>query len=364
MKQKIVISVTNDIVYDQRMLKTARSLIRCGFEVHIIGRLKKDSHPDQLDGRDFNSYRFKLWFTKGKFFYLEYNLRLLFYLLKQKATIFCAVDLDTILPNIIIGRLRRIPVIYDAHEYFTEVPELADRRIEISIWKWIEKKAIPQCRSMYTVSNQLAYLFTREYNRKVDIIYNYPFSLNKNTATQKEDLILYQGDLNMGRGLELAIQAMRKLEGYNLVIIGDGYHRLFLENWATQCGVNERVEFIGKLTPGELKSYTQKARFGLNLLENKGLNYYYSLANKFFDYMQAGVIPITMNFPEYYRIQREYNCAILINALDEEEYLSALHRVISIENNYLDLLKNVDIAASFLTWENQEEKLCSIYKNA
>jgi hypothetical protein len=70
-----------------------------------------------------------------------------------------------------------------------------------------------------------------------------------------------------------------------------------------------------------------------------------------------------MNFPEYYRIQREYNCAILINALDEEEYLSALHRVISIENNYLDLLKNVDIAASFLTWENQEEKLCSIYKN-
>lgn len=254
-------------------------------------------------------------------------------------------------------------MIYDAHEYFTEVPELADRRFEKSIWKWVERKAIPQCRSMYTVSNQLAILFNREYNLKADVIYNYPFSLNRKFTIQKENIIVYQGDLNVGRGLELAIQAMRKLEGYILVIIGDGYHRLYLENWMTQCGVNERVEFKGKLTPDELKSYTQRARFGLNLLENKGLNYYYSLANKFFDYIQAGVIPITMNFPEYQRIQGEYNCAILINALDEEEYLSAFDRVISDENNYLDLLKNGDIAASFLTWENQEEKLCSIYKN-
>lgn len=363
MKQKIIISVTNDIAYDQRMLKTARSLIRCGFEVHIIGRLKKDSHTAQLEGRDFYSHRFQLWFTKGKFFYLEYNLRLLFYLWKQKATIFCTVDLDTILPNVIIGKLRSIPVIYDAHEYFTEVPELTNRRFEKSIWKWVEKKAIPYCQSIYTVSNQLAILFSQEYNRKVEVIYNYPFSLNTRHGVQKDNLIIYQGDLNEGRGLELAIQAMRNLDSYKLVIIGDGYHKVYLEKWVSQWEVTERVIFKGKMTPEELKSYTNKARFGLNLLENKGLNYYYSLANKFFDYIQAGVIPITMNFPEYQRIQEKYNCAILINSLNEEEYLSAIQSVICDENKYLDLLKNGDIAASFLTWENQEEKLCSIYKN-
>lgn len=345
------------------MLKTASTLVNNGFSVTIVGREKsmKMGYPNK--SLDVEFYRFSLWFQKGKLFYIEYHLRLFIYLLFQYPDIYCAVDLDTIFPNLIVSKLRGKPLIYDAHEYFTEVPELQGRGMEKSIWKWVERIAVPYCTKIYTVSDGIASLFSQEYRQPVEVIYNYPQKYKRDARVQKENIILYQGDLNEGRGLELAIAAMDRLDGYTLWIAGSGYLEAELKNRARKLQWPERVLFLGKIAPNDLREKTLQARFGLNLLENKGLNYYHSLANKYFDYLQAGVIPITMNFPEYQIIQEEFNCAILINSLDEGEYLSAIQKVILDENNYHDLLKNGDIAASFLTWENQEEKLCSIYKN-
>lgn len=363
MPRSIIISVTNEIAYDQRMLKTAQTLVDNGFEVSIVGRMKRSSSATDLKHVSFNTYRFDLFFSSGKFFYLEYNLRLIFYLMFQSADIYCAVDLDTILPNYIISKLKGKPLIYDAHEYFTEVPELQGRAFEKSIWKWIERRTLPYCDKIYTVSQGIADMFQNEYKKHVEVICNFPRKQTKLFDVHKENIIIYQGDLNEGRGLEMAIKAMDNLPNWKLWIVGDGYHRMVLESIVNQLQFNERVVFWGKKTPVELKDLTNKAKFGINLLENKGLNYYYSLANKFFDFIQAGVIPISMNFPEYRRIQEQYNCSILIEQLDESEFLASFQSVISDENKYCDLVKNCDIAASFLTWENQEEKLCSIYNN-
>jgi glycosyltransferase involved in cell wall biosynthesis len=364
MPKSIVISVTNDIGYDQRMLKTASSLISNSYNVKIIGRHKYNSkeYPELPYG--VSAYRFSLFFNKGKLFYIEYHIRLLFHLLfKVNADIFCAVDLDTIIPNLIVSKLRGKPLIYDAHEYFTEVPELQGRWLEKKLWKWVEKCSVPYCNAVYTVSESIANILENEYGKKVETIHNLPNQYERDRQLKKENVILYQGDLNEGRGLELAIKSMDAIEGYILWIAGDGYLRQNLDFLVQELTYPERIVFLGKLAPKELRTYTQRAKFGLNLLENKGLNYFYSLANKFFDFIQAGVVPITMNFPEYQRIQERYNCSILINTLDEDEYLTAIKEVISTENKYNDLLKNCDIAGSFLTWENQEEKLSSIYKN-
>ncbi len=362
-KKKILISVTNDIAYDQRMQKTAYTLQKNGFEVHIVGRLKDGDSNIDLDSSIYTSHRFQMFFHRGKFFYFEYNLRLFFYLLIRNADIYCAVDLDTILPNYLVSKIKKKPLVYDAHEYYTEVPELEGRILEKSIWKWVEKLTLPSCRSIYTVSNSIALRFNSEYRKYIDVIYNYPLRSIRNNHIVKENVILYQGDLNEGRGLEIAISAMDNLDGWKLWIVGDGYHKGVLKELADGIQNTDSIEFLGRKTPAELKILTQKAKFGINLLENKGLNYYYSLANKFFDYIQAGVIPISMDFPEYRRIQDQYNCSILIPSLDKALYLKALEEVIDNENKYHDLHRNGDIAASFLTWENQEEKLSSIYSN-
>lgn len=363
MKRKVIISVTNDIAYDQRMLKTAQTLIHCGFDVHIVGRLKDQYSKFEMGSMGFSSHRFRLFFKRGKLFYIEFNVRLFFYLLFHSSDIYCAVDLDTILPNYFVSQLKRKPLIYDAHEYFTEVPEIQGRPFEKSIWKWIEKWTLPSCKKIYTVSQSIADMFQKEYRKPVEVICNYPIKQVHRPIMNKENIIIYQGDLNEGRGLEMAISAMDKLPDWTLWIIGDGYHRKVLDTLVAQLQFKERVVFFGKKTPTELRELSNRAKYGINLLENKGLNYYFSLANKFFDFIQAGVIPITMNFPEYKRIQDQYNCAILIERLEESDFLASLQNVIKDENKYNDLLKNGDIAASFLTWENQEEKLCSIYKN-
>ncbi|MBL7789260.1 MAG: glycosyltransferase [Chitinophagales bacterium] len=360
MKTRVIISVTNEISYDQRMLKTATTLVNNGFTVRIIGRNKEEKNDYPPQPGDIEFHRFSLFFNKGKFFYLEYNLRLLFYLIFNFADIYCAVDLDTILPNLLVSRLKGKPLIYDAHEYFTEVPELQGRGLEKAIWKWVERLAIPLCDKIYTVSDGIASLFSKEYFKEVEVIQNLPRKFTRDTQSRKENIILYQGDLNEGRGLELAIKAMDSLENYTLWIAGGGYFEFELKSLALKNRHPERIIFLGKLSPMDLKNKTLSAKFGLNLLENKGLNYYNSLANKFFDYLQSGVIPISMNFPEYSALNERYHCALLIDSLDIHQFINTLELA---EKNYPNLLKNVDIAASFLTWESEEEKLCSIYKN-
>ena len=130
--------------------------------------------------------------------------------------------------------------------------------------------------------------------------------------------------MNEGRGLEVAIKAMDKLDGWELWIVGDGYAMNSLISMASRIQNKVSIKFLGRKTPEELRMLTQRAKLGINLLENKGLNYYYSLANKFFDYIQLGVVPISMNFPEYTQIQEQYHCAILIPDLNETQYINAI----------------------------------------
>lgn len=362
MKKRIFISVTNDISYDQRILKTASSLCRFGYEVTIVGRYKSNSI--EIRSSEFKIHRFKLFFTKGKPFYLEYALRLSFYLLTHSMDILCAVDLDTILPNVLIGKWKSKPVIYDAHEYFTEVPELTERKFEKTVWKFIEKFSIPRCVSMYTVGEGIADLFRKEYRRSVDVIYNYPRLRSERVKTFKEKpIVIYQGDLNEGRGVDKFLEAMHWMPYVEFWVAGDGYDRSRLEQLAKELDVASRVRFLGYISPEKLGEYTQKASLGINLLENKGLNYFLSIANKFFDYIQSGVPVLTMNFPEYQKINDRYQVAVLIDDLSPTAIRDAVSSILTDEDKYNELVKNCDIANRFLTWESQEEKLRSIYRN-
>lgn len=360
-KKRILISVTNDISYDQRMLKTAHTLVKNGWDVTIVGRWKK--HTKEVINPSYNIVRFSMLFHQGKFFYLEYNFRLFLYLLFHSFDRLCAVDLDTIIPNIMIGKLKNIKVIYDAHEYFTEVPELVGRDMEKKIWKSVERFSIPKCYKIYTVSSKIAELFEEEYKKPCEVIYNVPLKKVRNTpieSTMEPKIVIYQGDLNIGRGLEPTIQAFESIDA-QFWIVGDGLIYDKLARMIKELNLENKVFLKGKWMPLELDTITQKAYIGLNLLENKGLNYYFSLANKFFDYIQFSIPSINMNFPEYQKIVSQYSCALLIDDLEVDTIKNALNRLLSDEKLYSDLRKNCDIARSNLHWEIQEEKMCSIY---
>src|SRR5687767_1010559 len=121
MSAHLVFTVTNDLVYDQRMLRICSSLAGAGYHVTLVGRSYRDS-PNLLP-RPFHQKRLACWSRKGFVFYAEYSVRLFFYLLLKKMDLVCAIDLDTILPCYLVSRLRKKKRVYDAHELFCEMKE-------------------------------------------------------------------------------------------------------------------------------------------------------------------------------------------------------------------------------------------------
>jgi len=350
------------------MIRICNSLANNGFEVLLVGRIRANSVP--LQEKKFQQHRFNLWFEQGKLFYLAYNIRLFFFLLINRFDIIGSIDLDTLLPCFLASRLKRKPCVFDAHEYFTEVPEVVNRPMTKWVWTTLGNWIIPRLKYAYTVSASLQTLFTKMYNVDFQLIRNIT-KKSKNSTQQNikksifsdHPILLYQGVLNEGRGLEAMIQTMQMLPKGELWLAGEGDLSNNLRQLAVNLNVSHRVKFLGYLQPDELKLITLQASIGLNLLENKGLSYYYSLANKTFDYMYAGIPAIHMNFPEYACINEELEIGVLVKDLAPETLLAAIQKLTTDEEYYKKLVENCKLGLEVFNWEKEEKRLIELYKS-
>lgn len=357
--KRIIFAVTNDLNYDQRMIRICTSLQKDGYDILLIGRKKKKSPA--LAHQSYQQKRFRMLFNKGKLFYLEYNLRILFFLLFQKFDMVCGIDLDTILPCIWVSRWKKAVCVYDAHEWFTEVPEVARRPAIKKIWKCVESYSIKRVKNCYSVSESIAAQYYLQYNRKFEVIRNVPVLSSVSINEERERIILYQGALNEGRGLEHLILSMKEVDA-KLILAGEGELSSLLRNSVKENHLEEKVEFKGFVTPEDLKILTRTAYIGVNLLENKGMSYYYSLANKFFDYIEAGTPSVNMNYPEYAVLNQQYEVGLLVNDIKSSTIIQSLNQLLSDEKLYLRLKENCVSARMVLNWNREEEKLLNFYR--
>ena len=358
MNKRIIFCVTNDLNYDQRMHRICSTLQTEGYAVELVGRKLKNSK--QLEKQTFSQKRLRCIFNKGKLFYLEINFRLFFYLLFSDASIFVANDIDTILAVYFASILKNKKRVFDAHELFSEVPELAERPMSKAVWRWLEKMMIPRYKTKYTVSESIAKYYLEIYQQQFNVIRNVPLYKKTIEFNNDSNIILYQGALNDGRGLAQMIDAMQEVHDFVLWIAGRGDIEEELKNQVKEMQLENKIKFLGVLSPLELESITINAKIGINLLENKGLNYYYSLANKFFDYMQVGIPTINMAFPEYIKINKEYETTILIDDLSKDSILEAVNKLRD-KQFYQQLQLNCNKAKEVYTWENESKKLIEIY---
>ncbi len=359
----IIFTVTNDLTYDQRMQRICRSLARAGYEVTLLGRRRPHSRP--LQAEPYHQLRLQCRYDRGKLFYLEYNLELFRYLRTHPFDAVCAVDLDTALPVVLAARLTGKPCLYDAHEYFTEVPEIVRRPFIRRIWEAVGQLTVPAFDRAYTVGPALADLLEARYGLPFAVIRNVPQRRLPPVldSLPERPIILYQGALNEGRGLEQAIRAMEYLQEGELWLAGEGDLSQELRQLTRRLRLQERVRFLGYLRPDDLWRITSSAKIGLNLLENNALSYYYSLANKAFDYIQAALPSLQMDFPEYRRLNDEYHVFFLLDQLTPERIALALQRLLQDEGLYKQLQRNCLQAAEELHWEREEEKLLAIYRD-
>ena len=355
---RLIFIVTNDLVHDQRMERICTSLSRAGYPVKLVGRSSRSSQPLSL--KPYQQKRIKVLFTTGKSFYIEFNFKLFFYLLFQRAALITAIDLDTILPVYFISKIKRINRAYDAHELFTEMKEVISRPLIHKLWKKVERFAVPRFPNGYTVSDSISNEFEREYGVKYLTIRNVPVLEPELNHNLRNRVLIYTGAVNEGRGFEGLVPAMKAIDT-KLYIYGDGNFMEQCRELIDRTQLQEKVILKEKLKPEELKKVCREAWIGINLVEPLGKNQIFSLANKFFDYIHADLPQISMNFPEYKRVNEEYEIAVLVEGVRQEEISESINRLINDEALYARLKSNCLRAKKAYNWQEEEKKLIGFY---
>ncbi len=360
-KQKtVILSVTNDLVSDQRVHKVASTLLNNNFKVILVGRKLRNSK--NITKRTYKTFRFNLVFNKGFLFYAEYNTKLFFYLLFKNFDILNSNDLDSLPANYLLSVIKRKKIVYDSHEFFTEVPELVNRPKVKNFWLSIEKHILPKIKYSYTVSPEIANEYKKLYDINMGLIFNFPFKLDVTNHIKNEKIIIYQGALNIGRGLETIILAMKNIENAKLQIIGSGDIETQLKQLTIKNNLSNKIEFIGQISFENLYKYTINASIGISLEENIGFNYKYALPNKLFDYINAEIPVLVSNLPEMAKIVKEYEVGEIVTDYSEKGISKQLNNILNNNELLLKYSTNTKNAKNVLNWKNQENTLLKFYK--
>ncbi len=374
---RIHLSVTNDLTADQRMHRISQTLYEAGNEVQLTGCRNK--FVLKIESRNYKTFRLKSWFSRGFMFYAEYNIRLFFFLLFKKVDVVVANDLDTLFANFLISKIKRIPLVYDSHEYYTELPELVNRYMVRKIWLALEKWILPKIKYSYTVCESIANIYRNKYGIDMKVIRNIPTTTTKTSSEKiipeavtehckkwsieisEYKIIIYQGTVNIGRGLDYMVEAMKHLDNKLFIVVGDGDILPNLVAMTKDNNLSAKILFVGKVPFEDLFQYTKISDLGVSLEENIGLNYYYALPNKLFDYIRAGIPVLASPLPEIKRVVNKYQIGRCIEKHDGRHIADRIDEIFANTKELEDYKINLQTAASELTWENEKLVLLSLF---
>lgn len=367
MKKRVIISVINDLNSDQRVHKMALFIQEQGYDVLLVGRKKKDSAP--MESRPYATKRFRLLAEKGPLFYALFNWRLFWFLLFRRADILVANDLDTLLANHLCRILKGSDLVYDSHEYFTEVPELINRPRVQAIWQRIENAIFPKLEKIITVNQSIADRYREKYHKELVVVRNCSPLWKPTSIPSKRELgipedhfvVIMQGaGLNVDRGVEEAIEGLANLAGVVLLIVGHGDVIPEMEKRVKASGWNN-ILFFGKRPYQELLCFTYHADLGLSLDKPTNPNYLFSLPNKVFDYMHTGTPILASNVVEVAALIHKHQIG---QVLPEVSVQAIREAVLDIQTKP-ELIRfwkaQCEKAARVENWEHEVQQLAAFY---
>jgi len=360
-KLKIALFVTNDLVTDQRMHRICATLQNTDkWDILLVGREHNNSLP--LESFSFKTKRLGMVFKTGKLFYLAVCVRYFLFGLFNKFDLICSVDADTVLPCHFISQLKGAIHIHDAHELFTQVPELEGREKAQKIWKKIEEIGFTSVQAFYTVSNGLADYYN-QYTANgilkcpVQVIRNLPYHKPLDRSITKQFDVIYQGAINKGRGI-LELMEASEIGNFSVLIVGIGDLENQLKARVPHC---KNVTYLGAVKPAELHHLTQQAKIGFNALDISSKSYDEALPNKTFDYMMAGIPQLISNSNALVHLNKEIEIAIVCQ-LNAKDIAEKIRRLLDEELLYKRLQTNAINGSTIYCWENEAEKLKAIYQ--
>ena len=310
-------AVTNDMSADRRVLRHARTLQEAGHDVVVVCK-EREGEKCYVDG--IETVRIRVRHKRGWRFYAEYNVALWKKMRKLDADVLWANDTDTLPGCWLAARGRRL--VMDVHEIFPELPEIIDKPVVRLVWATIERVLMGRCDAMLTVNKSLAGYYKRKLGVDVKVVRNEPddvmyrsFARQAGEAHQKQPMLLYQGCVNVGRGVDWAIDALEWLPECILVVAGRGDLLEEMKDYAATKPWAGRVRFLGHVPPEELPALTKQASVGLVMLEDMGLSYHYALPNRVGDFVAAGVPMVVSDLPEMADVVRRFGVGEVIEGV-------------------------------------------------
>ena len=365
--------VFNPFKNDSRVLKESISLAKGGFEVEVIAHgdknLAKEEIVDGIKVKRFGYLDRKITTSKlSKLkIYLSWVKEIARYV-KSFDILHCN-DLNTLPIAFIVKKFynKDIKVVYDAHEYETQMNQL--NKITKPIAKFSERFLIKYANRVITVSDSIANEYVRLYRiKKPTLVLNTPpykevekkdIFRQKFNISKEHTIFLYQGGLGKGRGIEILLDTFKSFKDSRSVIVFMGYGE-FEDTIKKEAKEHRNIYFHEAVSPDILLDYTSSADFGISTIEDICLSYRYSLPNKIFEYIMAEVPVIVSNLPEMKRVIKDNKIGVVAKENSVKGLKEAVKEALKLDKDKLK--NNLKKAKKIYNWENQEKTLLEIYK--
>jgi glycosyltransferase involved in cell wall biosynthesis len=377
---KVTMLVLNNFTHDARVHKEAKSLASVGHDVTVVAL-----YEEGLQERESQSgYKIIRIVLKAKIWrsgtivsllkYLEYTFKLYLLLLDAHTDVIHAHNANTLLAAWLVSRLLKTKLVYDAHEFETgrHFGDSNLSRIIQHFWSVPEKLIISKTDAVITVNQSIGIELVRIYDISMPIIVmntpNYKQVEKTDLLREKlnipsnKKIVLYQGRIVSGRGIELVLLAIQRLDNVVAVLLGDGPLLDKLRE-DIDTGRIERVYLPGRVPLELLGSYTISADLGVVFIEDICLNHHYALPNKLFEYIHAGLPVIASDLPEITRIVHQYQIGEVISTSDPSELAEVISGIINDPKRYSEYVANTKRASKDFVWRHEGSKILQLYQD-
>lgn len=298
--------------------------------------------------------------------YIEWSVKLLILARSNYIQVFHAHGLKALPVSIFVKFATGSALIYDAHELETEANGLRGKIKDIC--KIFEKFLIKYSDEVITVSESISKHYSTQYpNINPLVVRNVPQITNQDLAKSNlrkkfnilsnDILLLYLGGFIKGRGIELILNSFpSELESYHLAFIGSGVLEKKIQSSA--C-VQKNIHIHGSVPTNKVIAHAKEADIGLCLIEDLCLSYRFSLPNKLFEYLLAGIPVVVNDLPEQRKFIDKYKCGwVLSNPADDfRDFLKELTL-----KEILEKKKGAAKVGEKISWEREVDPYLQVVK--
>ena len=369
----ICMVVFSDLRFDYRVFREASALHQAGHRISIITSVFSPDPLSDWSGFDLHTIPFQrsssLRLSYPRFWHQAHRL-----LRHLRADVYYAHDLDALWPAARAARRFDAPLIYDSHELWLDQSALVQRPTVRAFWSQLEKRLIKRVTHTIAVSPSIARTLEQRYGLDaVTVVRNLPLYREPVPGNLIRDRLqlpaerpvaLYQGGFLLHNGLADQVEAAADLDGAALVLIGDGPCETALKNQVARAGLEETVYFIPRVPFRELHAYTCSADLGLCLIKGTGQSFYYSMPNKLFEYMMAGLPVLASDFPEMRSVIRQSGAGEVIDPADVAAIGQKMRAILGDAQKRLAYRRAALAAAPHYCWEGESDKLVRLFANS